>query len=92
MQLIKNFINGEFVDGAEGKTFDKRSPLDNQVIARISEAARADVDAAVRAAHAARKGEWGGLNTDQRVDLLYGVANEITRRFEDFVEAEMVFI
>ena len=89
MQLIKNFINGAFVDGVAGKTFDKRSPVDNRLIARVSEAGKADVDAAVRAAHAARQGVWGGLATDQRVDLLYGVANEITRRFEDFVDAEM---
>lgn len=89
MQLIKNFINGAFVEGSEGKTFEKRSPLDNKVIARVSEAGKADVDAAVRAAHAARHGVWGGLTTDQRVDLLYGVADEITRRFEDFVAAEM---
>ena len=89
MQLIKNFINGEFVDGAEGKTFDKYSPVDNRLIARVSEAGKMDVDAAVRAAHAARRGSWGALTTDQRVDLLYGVADEITRRFEDFVAAEM---
>ncbi|MBS1191402.1 MAG: 2-hydroxymuconic semialdehyde dehydrogenase [Rhodocyclaceae bacterium] len=89
MQLIRNFINGEFVDAAEGKTFEKRSPLDNRIIARVSEAGRAEVDAAVQAAHAALKGEWGALSTDQRVDLLYGVANEITRRFDDFVAAEM---
>jgi len=89
MQHIQNFIDGKFVDGTEGKTFEKRSPLDNSIIATVSEAGKADVDAAVRAAQAARQGEWGGLTTDQRVDLLYGVANEITRRFEDFVSAEM---
>ncbi|TXT37498.1 MAG: 5-carboxymethyl-2-hydroxymuconic-semialdehyde dehydrogenase [Comamonadaceae bacterium] len=89
MQLVKNFINGEFVEGVEQKTFEKRSPIDNRLIARISEAGKADVDAAVRAAHAARQGVWGGLTTDQRVELLYGVANEITRRFENFVAAEM---
>ena len=50
MQLIKNFINGAFVDGVAGKTFDKRSPVDNRLIARVSEAGKADVDAAVRAA------------------------------------------
>ncbi len=88
MQLIKNFINGEFVDNA-GKTFEKRSPVDGRVIANIAEAGQAEVDAAVEAAHAALKGEWGKLNTEQRVDLLYGVADEITRRFEDFVAAEM---
>jgi aminomuconate-semialdehyde/2-hydroxymuconate-6-semialdehyde dehydrogenase len=89
VQLIKNFINGAFVEGTAGKVFEKRSPLDNKVIAEVSEAGKADVDVAVRAAHAARNGVWGGLTTDQRVDLLYGVADEITRRFEDFVAAEM---
>ena len=89
MQLVKNFINGEFVAAQDGRTFDKRSPVDNQIIAKISEAGRADVDAAVMAARNALKGEWGKLNTEQRVDLLYGVANEINRRFEDFVAAEM---
>ncbi len=89
MQLIRNFINGEFVEATGTTPFDKRSPLNNQVIAQIVEASRADVDAAVQAAHGALKGEWGGLSTDQRVDLLYGVANEITHRFDDFVAAEM---
>jgi aminomuconate-semialdehyde/2-hydroxymuconate-6-semialdehyde dehydrogenase len=89
MQLVKNFINGEFVDGVAGKTFDKRSPVDNRLIARVSEAGKADVDAAVRAAHAARHGVWGRLTTDERVGLLYEVADGITRRFEDFVAAEM---
>ncbi len=90
MQQVKNFINGEFVDGADGKKFDKRSPLTNCVIAQVSEAGIADVDKAVRAARTALQGEWGRLTTEQRVGLLYGVADEITRRFEDFVEAEMV--
>ncbi|NMG43050.1 2-hydroxymuconic semialdehyde dehydrogenase [Aromatoleum toluvorans] len=89
MRQIQNFIGGEFVAAASGKRFDKRSPLDNRVIASIAEAGRAEVDAAVSAARAALHGEWGGLTTEQRVELLYGVANEITRRFEDFVEAEM---
>jgi aminomuconate-semialdehyde/2-hydroxymuconate-6-semialdehyde dehydrogenase len=89
MQHIQNFINGEFVDSVEGKIFEKRSPINNSVIATVSEAGRADIDAAVRAAHAARTGVWGGLSTEQRVDMLYNVANEITRRFEDFVDAEM---
>ena len=89
MQIIKNFINGAFVEGVDGKTFEKRSPLTNEVIATVHEAGRADVDQAVMAARQALHGEWGALAMEQRVDLLYGVANEITRRFEDFVAAEM---
>ena len=89
MRQIQNFIGGEFVAATSGKRFDKRSPLDNRVIASIAEAGQVEVDAAVKAARSALHGEWGGLTTDQRVELLYEVANEITRRFEDFVEAEM---
>jgi aminomuconate-semialdehyde/2-hydroxymuconate-6-semialdehyde dehydrogenase len=89
MQQIKNFINGEFVIGSANKFFDKRSPVNNQVIAQIAEASQADVDAAVKAAHTALNGEWGKMTVDQRVEMLYAVANEITRRFEDFVAAEM---
>jgi aminomuconate-semialdehyde/2-hydroxymuconate-6-semialdehyde dehydrogenase len=47
MQLIKNFINGEFVEATGTTPFDKRSPLNNQVIAQVVEAGRAEVDAAV---------------------------------------------
>ncbi|MBB1486975.1 2-hydroxymuconic semialdehyde dehydrogenase [Oceanospirillum sediminis] len=89
MQQINHFIDGAFSPSDSGKRFDKRSPVDNTLIASIAEAGRTDVDRAVAAAKRALNGEWGGLTTEQRVDLLYGVADEITRRFDDFVEAEM---
>lgn len=90
MRRVEQFINGEYVAAQSGNRFEKRSPVDNQVVASISEAGRQEVDAAVAAARAAQSGEWGSLTTEKRVDLLHGVADEITRRFEDFVEAEMV--
>jgi aminomuconate-semialdehyde/2-hydroxymuconate-6-semialdehyde dehydrogenase len=89
MRQINNFINGVFLPASSGQRFDKRSPLDNHVIASIAEASREDVDLAVRSARAALHGEWARLSQAQRVDLLYGVADEITRRFDDFVAAEM---
>ncbi|GAB3628343.1 betaine-aldehyde dehydrogenase [Pandoraea terrae] len=89
MQLIKNFINGEFAVAADQKFFEKRSPLDNRVIAQVAEAGRNEVNAAVRSARDALLGEWGALTMDRRTELLYAVADEITRRFDDFVEAEM---
>jgi aminomuconate-semialdehyde/2-hydroxymuconate-6-semialdehyde dehydrogenase len=89
MRQIDNFIDGRFVAAASGKRFDKRSPLNNQVIASVAEAGQTEVDQAVQAARAALSGAWGALATEQRVELLYAVANEITRRQEDFVAAEM---
>lgn len=89
MRQVQNFIDGTFTGSASGRRFDKISPVDGKVIASVAEAQAAEVDAAVLAARAALAGEWGRLTTDQRADLLHGVADEITRRFDDFVAAEM---
>lgn len=86
MKQINNFINGEFVSTA--KLFDKRSPLNNAVIAKVAEAGQAEVDAAVQAARRALSGPWGKMAVNERVDLLYAVANEINRRFDEFLDAE----
>jgi len=89
MRQIDHFINGEFTAGTTGKRFEKRSPLDNTVITSIAEGGQTEVDAAVAAARSALEGDWGRMSTAQRVDMLYAVADEITRRFDDFVQAEM---
>lgn len=86
MKQINNFINGEFVSTAN--LFDKRSPLNNAVIARVAEAGKTEVDAAVSAARRALTGPWGRMAVNERVELLYAVANEINRRFDEFLEAE----
>ncbi|WP_442975424.1 aldehyde dehydrogenase family protein, partial [Salmonella enterica] len=49
----------------------------------------AEVDAAVAAARAALQGEWGRMPVVKRVELLYAVADEINRRFDDFLSAEI---
>jgi len=87
MKQFLNFINGEFV--ATGKTFEDRAPINNQVIGLVHEAGQAEVDAAVRAARAALQGEWGKMSVVKRVELLYAVADEINRRFDDFLDAEL---
>ncbi len=86
MKQILNFINGEFV--ATGKQFEKRTPLDNSLIGMVHEAGKAEVDAAVQAAHDALKGPWGKMTVVERTDILNKVADEITRRFDEFLEAE----
>ena len=87
MKQYMNFIGGEYV--ATAKTFPKRTPVDNSVIGQVHEAGQAEVDAAVRAAQAALKGEWGRMSVNKRVELLYAVADEINRRFDDFLAAEV---
>ncbi|MES2251626.1 MAG: 2-hydroxymuconic semialdehyde dehydrogenase [Pseudomonadota bacterium] len=87
MKQFMNFIGGEFV--ATTKTFDNRAPVDHRVIGKVHEAGRSEVDAAVRAARAALNGEWGRMSVARRVELLHAVADEINRRFDDFLAAEM---
>ena len=86
---IQNFIDGEYVAAKSGRAFDKRSPVDGALIARVAEAGEADVAAAVRAARAALDGPWGKLTPAERGDMLYAVANEINKRFDTFLEAEV---
>ncbi|EWS54687.1 MULTISPECIES: 2-hydroxymuconic semialdehyde dehydrogenase [unclassified Methylibium] len=87
MKQYLNFIDGDFV--ATAKTFANRAPVDNRVLGMVHEAGQAEVDAAVRAAQAALDGPWGKMPVAERVELLYAVADEINRRFDDFLAAEM---
>ena len=87
MKHFLNFINGDFV--ATSKTFENRAPADNRLLGRVHEAGAAEVDAAVRVARAALQGEWGRMSVGRRVELLHAVADEINRRFDDFLAAEM---
>ena len=76
---ILNFVNGEYIKNASGKTFEKRTPIDNSLVGMVYEAGKPEVDAAVAAARAALDGEWGALSVNERVRLLDAVAEEINR-------------
>jgi aminomuconate-semialdehyde/2-hydroxymuconate-6-semialdehyde dehydrogenase len=89
LKHIRNFINGEHAASIDNKAFDKRSPYDGKLVATVSEGGRKDVDAAVSAARAALNGPWGKMTVSDRVEMLYAVANEINRRFDDFLAAEL---
>ncbi len=86
MQDIPHFINGQFVRSS--KTFDKTSPLNGAVLAQVHEADQATVDQAVCAAQAALQGPWGKITVQERVAMLYAVADGINARFDEFLEAE----
>jgi aminomuconate-semialdehyde/2-hydroxymuconate-6-semialdehyde dehydrogenase len=88
MKEIKHFINGEYVGSKDGKTFDNFTPVTGEVIAKIHEAGRDEVDQAVKAAQNALNGEWGAMTLNDRVDILYKIADGIEARFDEFLEAE----
>lgn len=84
---FRNYIDGVFRDGL--RTFAVINPADGSTVGVAHEASEADVDAAVNAAKAALTGPWGRMSVEQRSGLLIKVADEITRRFDEFVAAEM---
>jgi aminomuconate-semialdehyde/2-hydroxymuconate-6-semialdehyde dehydrogenase len=88
MQTYSHFINGKFQNASNGKTFEKRSPTDNQLMGQVAEGTQDDVNAAVSAARAALSGDWGRMTVEKRVSMLHAVADGITQRFDDFVAAE----
>ena len=83
-----HFINGEFIGSAGGRMFDTLNPATGEAYAQVHEAGREEVDAAVKAARAALTGPWGSMTVQQRVALLYELADGINARFDDFLEAE----
>lgn len=88
MQEIKHFINGAYLGSADGRRFDKAAPSTGEVFARVHEAGKAEVDAAVRAARAALRGPWARLELAERCALLHRVADGILARFDEFLAAE----
>jgi aminomuconate-semialdehyde/2-hydroxymuconate-6-semialdehyde dehydrogenase len=85
--LLRNFVGGEFVDG--GSTFAKLSPVTGEQIFDVAEADSGVVDAAVAAARAALDGPWGRMSEQERAVVLRRVADELERRFDDLIAAEV---
>ena len=86
---ILNYIDGRFEEGGAGATFANIDPASGRETGRVHEATLADVDRAVRAARRALTGPWGQMTTAERVRLIAAVADEIERRKEDFLAAEV---
>ena len=79
MDHYKLFIDGEFVDASDGKTFETIDPGTGQPFATIAQAGRADAEAAIAAArHAFDRGDWSGLDIAERVSKLQDFADQIS--------------
>ncbi|WP_238008904.1 2-hydroxymuconic semialdehyde dehydrogenase [Dactylosporangium sp. AC04546] len=84
---LRHFVGGRFV--ATDRTFPKLSPVTGELVTEVCEADRATVDAAVAAARAAVRGPWGRTSELERAAVLRRVADELERRFDDLVAAEV---
>ena len=77
------FIGGDWVDSADGRTFDVETPATRgRVIARVPRSGTADVDRAVRAAAAAFPA-WRTVAPRDRGRALARIADDVDAHIED---------
>ena len=68
----KMLINGQWVEAASGKTFPTYNPATGEVLARVAEGDREDIDRAVKAARAAfETGPWSKMTPSERGRLIW---------------------
>lgn len=85
------YIDGQFVDAADGATFDSFAPATGEVIATITACAEADVDRAVVSARAAFEGgAWSRIAPGERKAILFKFADLIEANADELALTEAI--
>ncbi|WP_405722541.1 gamma-aminobutyraldehyde dehydrogenase [Streptomyces sp. NBC_01537] len=87
LRNLRNYINGEFRDAADGRTTDVVNPATGEVYATAPLSAAADVDAAMAAAAAAFPA-WRDTTPSERQKALLKIADAIEARADELVAVE----
>lgn len=82
-----NYINGAFVDAADGRTFTNTSPVNGKPICEVARSGAADIEAALDAAHAAFPA-WSKTSTTERAQILNRIADIMEANLERLAFAE----
>lgn len=79
----RHFINGVFVDSADGQKLDRVSPSHGIVVSQAALGSDTETQAAIKAARAAfDDGRWSSLAAKERAAVLYRVADLIEQNEE----------
>ncbi|CAH1426378.1 unnamed protein product [Lactuca virosa] len=91
IKFTKLFINGQFVDSLLGKTFETTNPTTEEIITRVAEGTKEDVDLAVKAArNAFDNGPWPRLSGEARRKILLKFANLIEENGEELATLDVI--
>ncbi|WP_369146791.1 gamma-aminobutyraldehyde dehydrogenase [Streptomyces sp. R44] len=88
LRRLRNYINGEFRDAADGRTIEVTNPATGEVYATSPLSGQADVDAAMEAAAAAFPA-WRDSTPSERQKVLLKIADAFEERAEELVAAEV---
>jgi phenylacetaldehyde dehydrogenase len=81
-------INGEWVDAADGETFDSIDPGTGEILASVAHGKAEDVDRAVRAARAALSGPWSKMTPSERGRAIHRLGDLIAENLEELAELD----
>jgi len=83
------YIDGQWAEAVEGKTFPVHDPSTGKVIEEIPYATQQDVEKAVEAAKSAfERGVWSRLTPADRANILLKVADMLEQRASEFANLE----
>lgn len=84
--ILRNYINGEWLESSTGATADQRDPADlTAVTCRFQQSGRADARAAIAAAEEVLV-SWGARPAAQRAEFLARAQTVLARRQEEIAE------
>jgi betaine-aldehyde dehydrogenase len=86
-RTLQNFIDGQFVDPAEGGYEDVVNPANGEVIARAPLSSAEDVEKAVKAARRAF-GEWSAKTPGERSLAMLKLADRVEEHGDELAELE----
>jgi len=85
----KILINGKWVEAASGKTFPTYNPATGDVLSRVAEGDKEDVNRAVKAARAAfDNGPWSKITPSERGRMIWKLGDLIEKHLEEFAQLE----
>ena len=83
-------IDGEWVEVADGATFETVNPANEEILMRCAAADAEDVDAAVAAAARAAEGPWKRMTPAERGRVLWRVADLLERDADALAQLEVL--
>lgn len=85
----KLLIDGEWRNAESGRMFEVLNPATGEIIARVAEGDKEDINLAVRAARRAfEEGPWSRMTPSERGRLLWKLADLLEENLEEFAELE----
>ena len=85
----KILINGKWVEAASGKTFPTYNPATGDVLSRVAEGDKEDINRAVKAARAAfDSGPWSKITPSERGRMIWKLGDLIEKHLEEFAQLE----